>query len=925
MVGISKRNSYLRYIFKIHSARLRKAKWDLTLPVSKARENNEVIALSGSTILRFIDELNGLNNPDARIIEIRRKIAAVKRDENSSRNRRDLKLLYDELESITFKHDYMSLVIDKESDYWRACKGFKINGVEYVRLLGTNGGIKNSTIVFVSKRLYPELKRRIDNGRDMTKELVPAKLEAYQALVCSGSDPVSMPNGVVVVDDCITHFKADVLMLDDAEDGEPKMEYVEGADIELDESDGYGIMLPSLAERWSKDLNLSYTIGAATTRNSWEKGMVFTFDFLDFADKVVGSRTVTDAWGDTVDLGEVELVLTTSMVKLWDSYTSCDDYLRNCEENGYTFSVTKVAPEKLENERMTNYQFLQVFNLTDEQIDELIQPTIQEFHDILRFDWRKMALFLNGTSFDEDDLLTNKLNYPESIMVDARLAKDPFIIKRTKEMMSKKIQDAKIGVVKVHGNYSIICGDPYALCQSMFGLEITGLLNAGEIYNQYWVDAGVSEVACFRAPMSTHENVRKMKISQSDDAKYWFRYIPACTMLNAWDTTTHALNGADKDGDLVMLTDNSIILNAIEDRPTLMCAQRKAKKIVPTEEDIIKSNIASFGDDIGKITNRVTAMFEIQSKYPKNSREFKALDYRIKAGQLFQQNAIDKAKGIISKPMPRYWYDRVAIWHDETMTDDEKEFQTSIVADKKPYFMRYIYPSVAKAWKRYDQGVRSKCTSVFGKSLNTLLSNLGELDADEKEFVENYYRYMPVGIGDCVMNRICRRFEEEFDNYMKKYKPGDGFDYTIMKSGAHYTDVQKRAVKKLFDEYTECVTDYMKMVSVERISYEDKIVARHNLVHRFRRAAYNVCSNRYQLCDIVLDVTYLKEGSKQFAWDVVADVIFENLARKNNNIIYLPELSSEGDVKFNGDTYIFVPYKLEEDFYEYNIKREAIC
>ena len=68
----------------------------------------------------------------------------------------------------------MCLIIDKEKDYWRACKGFKINGIKYVRLLGTNGGIKNSTIVFVSERLATELRRLIDNGRDKTKELVPA-------------------------------------------------------------------------------------------------------------------------------------------------------------------------------------------------------------------------------------------------------------------------------------------------------------------------------------------------------------------------------------------------------------------------------------------------------------------------------------------------------------------------------------------------------------------------------------------------------------------------------------------------------------------------------------------------------------------------------------------------------------------------------
>lgn len=44
-------------------------------------------------------------------------------------------------------------------------------------------------------------------------------------------------------------------------------------------------------------------------------------------------------------------------MKLWDSYTSIEDYLSKCKENDYGFSITKVCPKKLENERNMNYQF----------------------------------------------------------------------------------------------------------------------------------------------------------------------------------------------------------------------------------------------------------------------------------------------------------------------------------------------------------------------------------------------------------------------------------------------------------------------------------------------------------------------------------------------------------------------------------------
>lgn len=47
-------------------------------------------------------------------------------------------------------------------------------------------------------------------------------------------------------------------------------------------------------------------------------------------------------------------------------------------------------------------------------------------------------------------------------------------------------------------------------------------------------------------------------------------------------------------------------------------------------------------------------MIERQASFHPDSEEYKLLDYRIKCGQHFQQNAIDKAKGIIAKPMPKY-------------------------------------------------------------------------------------------------------------------------------------------------------------------------------------------------------------------------------------------------------------------------------
>ena len=491
-----------KYIYKIHSSRLRKEKWNMTLSIAEARKNDEVISLADSQVLRWIDEMNGITDADQKAKEIKSEIRRLRDEPNSVQNRKMVRQLYTRLDAIQFKPDYMCLIIDKEKDYYRACQGFSINGIQYKRLLGTNGGIKNSTIVFVSERHVRELRRRIDNGRDMDKPLVPAKLEAYKALTCSASTPVSMPKGILVVNDCETEFLSDIIYLTDEQDGEPIMESQKQVKVGLNESDGYGIMLPSLAERWSKEIGLDYMTSGVNTRFSFEKGMVFTFDFVEFAEQVAHKFIVKDAWGDEVDIRSVELILTTSMVKLWDSYKSCDDYVNTSLSNGYTFGIAKCCPKEMETERNLNYQFIQSYNLSDEDIEKLIAPTVNEIKDVLGGDWRKTVLFTKGGGLNETNMSRVESGYIKALMINHSMINDPYVRKSVYQLIRNRINEAKVGVLKVHGNYSIVCGDPYSLCQSIFGMEVTGILKAGEIYNKYWCDTDAEALACFRAPMT---------------------------------------------------------------------------------------------------------------------------------------------------------------------------------------------------------------------------------------------------------------------------------------------------------------------------------------------------------------------------------------------------------------------------------------
>ena len=872
------------------------------MPVAEARKNEEVISLADSQVLRWLDELNCVTDAEMQAREIKAEIRRLREEQNNLQNRRQVKQLYAKLDEIQFKPDYLCIIIDRKKDYRRACQGFKINGIGYQRLLGTNGGVKNKTIVFISDRHAKEIKRRIDNGRNLQKEMVPAKLESYKALTCSASAPVSMPNGILVVSDCETEFISDVIYLNDGLDGEPIMEERKQVSVQLNESDGYGLMLPSLAERWSQELGLDYLVSGVNTRFSWEKGMVFTFDFVDFAKKIAGQYVVKDAWGNDVDIRNVELILTTSMLKLWDSYDSCDDYVKNCLNNGYTFGVTKTCPKELEQERTLNYQFIQSYDLSDEDIEELIKPTMDEIRDVLYANRIKTILFLKGAGLNEKNIKFIDNDYVKAIMIEPQMLYDPYVQNNVYQRIKNRINEAKVGVLKVHGNYSIVCGDPYSLCQHIFGLDVTGLLRPGEIYNGYWRKHRAEKLACFRAPMTCHNNIRLVRPHSSAEADYWYRYMTTCTLFNSWDTAAHALNGMDKDGDLVMLTDNAVLVNNLKELPAMMCVQRKASKKIVSEDDFIQANIDSFGDDIGKTTNWITSMFDVRAQFENGSDEYRMLDYRIKCGQLFQQNSIDKTKGIIAKPMPREWHDR----HSVNLIEDAaiRRLYLKLVADKKPYFMRIIYPALMKQYNTYIKNTNKNAMREFQMTIDEMLAlPHSELSDRQKDFLRCYENRMPVSSNNCVMNRICRRFEREFDRYLSRHNTDAEFDYTIMKSGAEYSRTQYNAILKLYESYNKRLRNYAVFANYERVDECDTFFNMLEMREEFIHECSSICQNRFALCNIVLDICYRKSSTKRFAWEMCGDEIIQNLISRNGGILSYPTLDENGEIAFGGNKF----------------------
>ena len=924
---MAKQQMYQQFIYKIHSTRILKANKNLIINMEEARKNEEIISLADSNTLRMIDKINQCNREaiGGEIKSLRSTIKRLRKLPKNSKNSKEIKDCYKKLDKIQHKIDYVSIIMDKPKDMDELDKGFKINNISYHRLVGTTNGVKKNTIVYVPIKndkgnfIYEEISKRMDNGRNKEKKLVPAKFEAYKSLTCSSSIPVTEPKGVLVIDDLTVICKEKVIKLDDADDtkNEPTIEEPKEAEnIEIIDSDGYGLISPTLSEIWAKDVLEDYIPSGYCIRNSFCKGMVFTFDFHEFANKIANKKIVNDIWGNPQNIEDIDIILPVSMLKLWDSYTSIEDYLSKCKENDYGFSITKVCPKKLENERNMNYQFLQSYNLSDDDIAELLDPTINEIKEVINGDVDKTILFLHGADSNDDFDFRENDCVIQALMIEPKMAYDPYIINRVSHMIKKKINDAKIGVIKVHGNYAVISGDPYALCQYIFECKVEndnyGLLRAGEIYSKYWIDDGVDKIACFRAPMSCHNNIRLMNVVNSKEMSYWYKYMTTINILNCHDSVTVAENGADKDGDCFITTDNPVILRNTRETKVIMCAQKKAEKVIITEENLRQSNKNGFGDEIGRITNRITTMYDVQAKYPQDSIEHKILDYRIMCGQLLQQNAIDKTKGIISKPMPKFWYDPHSIVIDKEKDNEntiqEKLFNQSILADKKPYFMCYIYPQDMTKYKNYVRNSETKCYMLFGKSLTELQnickenSNSEEL-LEERNFLNWYDKLMPYGLNDCVMNKICWYVEEAFKNYALKSKETSKFDYTIMKQEGSYSTAETKKLKDIYKRYSTEISQYCSTATKFKLDEDESIAQKIIITNKYKMECDYVCNTEAIQCNILLDLCYKSEKSKKFVWDMCGESIVKNLLINNNNMITYYVHDDNGEILYRGEHY----------------------
>lgn len=272
--------------------------------------------------------------------------------------------------------------------------------------------------------------------------------------------------------------------------------------------------------------------------------------------------------------------------------------------------------------------------------------------------------------------------------------------------------------------------------------------------------------------------------------------------------------------------------------------------------------------------------------------------------------------------MPKEWYDFHSVLvkdGDNDQTIKRKEFNRQILAEKKPYYMIYVYPELGRQFRKYVKEADEVCVEKWGMSVFGLAENMNK-DACTAEFLEAYFKKYPVTDGSGVMNRLCHFVESEFNGVLNSVKDKD-YRYEELLTSVDFwrkgLDKNKaESVEKLYSLYRSFIKAVSAKADKSGASNLEANEKRAMLDEWFKRECDAICVSEVRQCDMLLKVCYSSEYSKRFVWKMCGERIVRNLLEKNGRYFYFVR-DDEGETVYHGERYKKVTVTVgKEDFNE---------
>lgn len=936
------------YIMKLSSDMLDKFGYRLKrvrgstgiMNANDVRQNNELIALGDNQALRTIREIRYERNPNIirydaeklKTLLLEKKLLKKQTFDNETKKR--ISIINGIIDDMLFMPEYVSVVIENISHYRKIIKdGLYINGYRYVRLMCSAGQARVNTVIFIREDYEEEVKLRLKcNAKEV--KITKNKYNAYFALSSSSTYQISRPN-VLLVDDCERIMEKEVDWIEKIpEEVKTTLSNNERVvrrkkELTFNFFDGCGAISVQFARRIAEELELDYLPSAFCIRCAYIKGMVYVVDFKKFAQEN-NISTISDIYGNPQKIENIDLILTKSQFKLYNAYSSIEEYHIQCARYNFLWGVAKVSPKYDDNYFRSNYQFCQAIDLRkDEDVAELCQPTIDWLNGVVKNDVNYSLLYLLGKICDNptadfsDIMNLTSDNIAKALLLNPEMINDEYIKSSIVHSINKKIKESYLGKLILDGNFSVMIPDMYAFMQHAFNLEVTGALKEFEHYSHFWNVRGKKDVVAMRSPLTWRSEVNKLNLVNNELTEKWFQYLTSGIVYNVWgcDCMIHA--DSDYDGDIVATTDNPVFLRCRYNNLPITYDKSTVEKEIINENDLYLADIQSFNSTIGQITNISTTFYELLSAFeddPEHEKEQIEIINRLKLIRKAQGDAIDKAKGIKIEKMPRHWTKFVKDCPPDE-PEEKHEFCNSIVADKKPYFFRYLYSKSNVEYRNYQIKKEKDAYCYFQKELSDLLTADSDVLSDEeRKFVQDYYKYSPLIDFNGRMNKICHYMEKSLkqiranchtdDDLVRQMQnnPETQFkdsDIALMEDYLkRYRTVKLR--KTIQDASNDCANSGKSDNKTYIASFEQFCsMLRKEIVQ-------NISGDVRYITDLAIRCCYINHKSrpKSFVWDLFGNQIVDNLAEKSKGVVNVPVLDEDGEISYLGRRYKLLEVKI---------------
>ncbi|MGN0482004.1 MAG: hypothetical protein ACI4HI_00470, partial [Lachnospiraceae bacterium] len=504
----------------------------------------------------------------------------------------NVNLTYKELRSYLYEH------------------GFTCNGKKYVRYKRSASAAKSGSCLFILEDLYADMENWSNCGITETEDIPKAQLvsmEAYKALTMSEmQSSFSVPKkSILLIRDQESVFQTSGMNVTADEKGYLTTDYSDSIPVKNKIWDGECLIDESVfedvLEENMKDKHM------LLLRNRFFKSCGFRTRLQKwFQDN--GVTSVSELNGVTLakDVADIKIVITESSLKYLKFYDGETDSKRGLKKaftswlnevkcgTKITFGIVKTdVPSRYGNMVQTNYQLLNTLGLNEEESKDLIKPFQENWKEI-QSDPKKFLEYLNRKAFlsdEEDEQEESQPNnptaedmyfYKEALARQLLSYSDEFfyapfcrdILYRQNEKIKDQVQQGRF---LIPGTYATLFGNPIEfLCATLKDYQIPQKPEPVCVNGKQYAALSENEIVCTmfengselcgaRSPHITMGNLFLAKNTSNAFIEEYFTLSDSIVCVNSiHHNLMERLNGADFDSDIMLLTNQPVIVEAVK-------------------------------------------------------------------------------------------------------------------------------------------------------------------------------------------------------------------------------------------------------------------------------------------------------------------------------------------------------------------------